>query len=110
MMFFVSVLAGVIFWNAVGGRFEGDRPERSLRIPLFGYYLHIHHWLYCLGAMGVLSLLHVHSSWAYGLLAGSVMQGFTYRDWYLLLYRQCDAETIYARWNALAPAAPKCEG
>jgi hypothetical protein len=109
LIFVVSLLGGVLFWNVIAGRFEGDRLERSLRIPLGCYYLHVHHWLYCLCAMGGLCLLGIHHPWTYGLLCGSVMQGFTYRDWYLLLYRKCDAEVIYARWNGLGAPEPKCE-
>ena len=107
--FLVALFFGVLFWSVIAGRFEGDRLERSLRIPLGCYYLHVHHWLYCLGAMGGLYLLDLDHPWAYGLLSGSVMQGLTYRDWYLLLYRKCDAEAIYARWNDLGAPVPTCD-
>jgi hypothetical protein len=92
-------IAGLAFWNAIAGRFEGDRLERSLRIPIGRYYLHLHHWLYCLGIMGVLYSCDLAGPATTGFLSGSVVQGLTYRDWYLLVYDRSKGEALYARWR-----------
>jgi hypothetical protein len=109
LVFLLSIVGGVLFWNRIAGRFEGDRLERSLRLPLGRYYLHVHHWLYCLVLMGGLYRFDVAGPGCYGFLCGSIAQGFTYRDWYLLVYRKNRAEAIYARWSDLAAPVPESE-
>ncbi|HEY3380587.1 MAG TPA: hypothetical protein VGK32_02405 [Vicinamibacterales bacterium] len=100
VLFVAGGAAGVVFWNAIAGRFEGDRLERSLRIPVGRYYLHVHHWLYCLGIMALLYSCGVAGPGLCGFLSGSVAQGLTYRDWYLLVYDRDKGETLYSRWRS----------
>ena len=109
MVFLVSALAGVLFWNFIAGRFEGDKPKRSWRMSLGAYYLHVHHWLYCLGLMAAFYCVGVRAMYAYGFLTGSVAQGLTYRDWYLLVYKKSREQAIYARWSRLEPSPKKYE-
>ena len=97
--FVAAGAAGIVFWNAIAGRFEGDRLERSPRIPFGRFCLHIHHWLYCLGLMAVLYSYDVAGPGVCGFLSGSVAQGLTYRDWYLLVYDKGKGEELYARWR-----------
>jgi hypothetical protein len=108
LLFLIAVAAGVLFWTAIAGKFEGDRPERSLRIPIGAYYLHVHHWLYCLGAMAALSYAGVSGPFTIGFLAGSTVQGLTYRDWYLLFYAKRRGPELYARWSPLKSSTPQC--
>ena len=99
MAFVASALVGILFWNGIAGRFEGDRLERSLRIPVGGYYIHVHHWLYCLGLMVCLYCCDVQAALAHGFLSGSIVHGLSYRDWYLVLYRRSEAHEVYAHWR-----------
>lgn len=110
MIYLAAMLAGVFFWNTMAGKYEGDRLERSWRIPLGRFYLHIHHWLYCLVLMVSLQALDLSCPGVDGFLAGSVLQGFTYRDWYLLYYEQDQAATIYAGWHLLDLPASGFDG
>ncbi|GAB4145497.1 MAG: hypothetical protein OHK0017_05150 [Patescibacteria group bacterium] len=52
-------LIGFIIANLIcllfSGITEGDRPERSLIVNLFGYSWHIHHWMY--GTVGLIICL-----------------------------------------------------
>jgi hypothetical protein len=108
--FSVAACAGVFFWNAIAGRFEGDRLERSLRIPVGRYFLHVHHWLYCLALFAALFFADSTEPYICGFLAGSILQGLTYRDWYLVLYQKQRAESLYARWRPLGPSLPEYDG
>jgi hypothetical protein len=99
VLFLLGGTAGVAFWNTIAGRFEGDRLERSLRIPVGRYYLHVHHWFYCLGLLGFFYSYDAAGPGAFGFLAGSILQGLTYRDWYLLVYEKAKGEEMYARWR-----------
>jgi hypothetical protein len=105
MVFLASLLAGILFWNSVSGRFEGDRLERSLRFSAGACYVHIHHWLYCLVLLALLHALQVGNGCLDGFLTGSVIQGLTYRDWHLLVYEKRKADIIYARWRSVRPPA-----
>jgi hypothetical protein len=99
LLFAAGGAAGIVFWNVIAGRFEGDRLERSLRIPVGRYYFHVHHWCYCLGLMALLYSYGVAGPAVCGFLSGSVVQGLTYRDWYLLVYDREKAAALYARWR-----------
>jgi hypothetical protein len=98
-IFLLAGAAGIGFWNYISGRFEGDRLERSLRIPVGRYCLHLHHWFYCLGIMAVFYSSDVTGSGVYGFLSGSIVQGLTCRDCHLLVYDRQRSEEIYARWR-----------
>jgi hypothetical protein len=36
-----------------------------------------------------------------------VLQGLTYRDWYLVVYDKRRTEAIYARWRRFTPSVPE---
>lgn len=108
--FSAAACIGILFWNAIAGKFEGDRLERSLRIPLGRYCLHLHHWVYCLGLIALLYCADSTGPYACGFLAGSVLQGLTYRDWYLVLYEKDRADALYAQWRPLTPSVPEYDG
>jgi hypothetical protein len=99
-IFLLAGTAGIVFWNFIGGQFEGDRLERSLRVSVGRYQLHVHHWFYCLGIMAALWSYDSAGPGVCGFLSGSVAQGLTYRDWYLFVYDKQKGEEIYARWRS----------
>ena len=99
-VFLAAVAAGILFWTSVSGRYEGDRLERSLRLPLGSRYLHVHYWLYCAVLLVLLHLAGFSNPSACGFLIGSVVQGLTYRDWSLLYYEKSQADLTYAKWRS----------
>ncbi len=99
VLFVLTGAAGIVFWNGFAGRYEGDRLEHSLRIPVGRFYVHVHHWLYCLGIMAAFFALGLAGPGTCGFLVGSVVQGLTYRDWYLVVYDRGRGEELYARWR-----------
>jgi hypothetical protein len=99
-VFLAAFAAGILFWTSVSGRYEGDRLERSLRLPIGSRYLHVHHWLYCSVLLVMLHLACLSTPFTCGFLVGSVMQGLTYRDWSLLWYEKSQANLIYAKWRS----------
>ena len=81
-------IIGFFFWKIFAGKHEGDKIERSLRFRVKGKWVHIHHWLWCLVILIVLSLLGIKILFLNGILIGSMAQGLTYRDWYRVVYRR----------------------
>lgn len=89
---YLSVIIGIgigyLFWSMVAGAYEGDKIERSFRIALGDYYLHVHHWLWSASVLIALFVIEVYNGVVYGALLGSVVQGLQYRDWYWVYYHK----------------------
>ena len=47
MTLIIGLLIGYFFWKLFAGKHEGDKIERSFRFLIRGYYIHIHHWIWC---------------------------------------------------------------
>ena len=89
-LFFVSLLLGFLASKYVAGNSVGERGKlRSIVIPFRRWGLHLHHWLYSLGLIGLSSTTGMHfltPAITYGLLAGLVFQGiYFYSDWHVIL-------------------------
>jgi hypothetical protein len=58
--------------------------------------------------MAALSYAGVSGPFTIGFLAGSTVQGLTYRDWYLLFYAKSRGPELYARFSPLKSSTPQC--
>ena len=98
-----KLLAGIIiayiFWQSFAGAKEGERIERSLRPIIFGYRIHIHHWIWCAVLLAGFLYSSDTSYFTIGLLVGSILQGLSYRDRFVIIYKPADFEKIYARFK-----------
>lgn len=83
-----GIILGFVFWNIFAGKHEGDRPERSVRFMMGKYIVHIHHWLWCVVLIGLLFFFDMKSLLGYGFLVGSILQGFTYKDFLWVVYEE----------------------
>jgi len=100
LILFCSVVVGFVFWTLFAGKCEGDKLEKhSFRILINNYYIHIHHWLLALICLVILFICNIHLDFVYGLLIGSIIQGLTYKDWYIIIYRKDKFEEIYSRFK-----------
>lgn len=83
-----GIIIGFLFWKLFAGKYEGDKSERSLSFLIKNYYVHIHHWFWSLILLAILFFLNIRNQFLYGFLIGSIIQGLTYKDWYLIIYRK----------------------
>jgi hypothetical protein len=95
----IGCVAGYLLANLMCGDYAGDRLENSLRFQVNDYYIHIHHWLYCLVAFLVLVYFDIYHSVIYGLLLGAIVQGLTYPDRFVFFYKKSNFHDIYRRWQ-----------
>lgn len=95
----IFAIIGFFVFKFFSGRYEGHRPERSLRFLIKGYYIHIHHWIYDLAILIVLISLKIHFLPLYGFFIGAIIQGITYKDWYIIIYHKDNYEKIYSKWR-----------
>jgi Ni/Fe-hydrogenase subunit HybB-like protein len=94
-----GILLGFMFWKLFAGKYEGDKIEKSFRFLVGNYYIHIHHWIWCLIILFVLIILNFYNSFLYGVLFGSIIQGLGYRDWYYVFYRKDRQKSIYSKFR-----------
>ena len=92
-LFFLSWLLGFLASKYVAGKSVGERGKvRSIVIPLRSWGIHLHHWLYALGLIGLSSTTGMHfltPTITFGLLGGLVFQGiYCYSDWHIILNRR----------------------
>ena len=72
--------------------------------PAFGMlkfkdWIHIHHWLWSSILIAVLFFLNIRDLLLYGFLIGSIIQGLTYKDWYIIIYRKDKFHEIYSKFR-----------
>ncbi len=99
LQFLLFFIVGFVFWSLVSGKYEGDKIHRSFRPKIGAYRLHIHHWITALVIVVILLVLHYYNAYIYGFLLGSVVQGLTYKDRFLVYYKDADFEKIYSGYR-----------
>lgn len=97
--FFVGGILGFLFWKFFAGKYEGDRPQRSFRFLVRNYWIHIHHWVWCAIFLIVLYISDIRNLFLYGVLVGSIIQGLTYRDWFLVIYHKDNYQKLYSEFR-----------
>jgi hypothetical protein len=95
----ISGLIGYLFWKIVAGKYPGDKPKKSLLISLSKYQLHIHHWIWCMVLLIVMLILKFYNPLLLGFLAGSIIQGLSYADRFVILYKKEDYQKIYSKFK-----------
>jgi cytochrome bd-type quinol oxidase subunit 2 len=100
IQFLLSSAAGFLFWKVFSGKHEGDRIERSIRPKIGQYRLHIHHWLWCATLLAIFLVCKFYHPIVLGILVGSIIQGLSYRDRFIIIYRDKDFERIYSKYRA----------
>ena len=89
-LFVLSLLLGFLTSKYIAGKSSGEQGKfRSIVIPFRRWGIHLHHWLYSLGLMGLTSAIGLYflsPTITYGLLGGSVFQGiYCYDDWHVVV-------------------------
>lgn len=97
LQFLIAAIFGILFWQIFSGRYEGDKIERSLRFRIGEYTIHFHHWLWSSVIFAVFLLNKIYNPIVLGLLSGSIVQGLSYKDRFLIIYKSTDFERLYAR-------------
>lgn len=95
----LGILAGFIFWKIVSGKQEGDKIEKSFRFIVRGYYIHIHHWIWCSLLLVILILLKYNNPFVLGFLIGSIAQGLMYKDRFLVFYKKERFNELYSKFK-----------
>jgi hypothetical protein len=92
-----SAILGFFLSNYFAEKHGGEKLEWSFRIKLGGYRMHLRHWAWSLILLGGCLGFHFYEPTTLGILAGSMIQGFTYKDWYLIFYKANNFQKIYSK-------------
>lgn len=90
LSFVLSGLSAFFVTKFLSGKITGKRGiVPSIKLPLGGYKVHLHHWLICAGVTAYALLkgsFLFPAEWFYGLLSGMAFQGiYFYKDWHSIL-------------------------
>ena len=99
MYFIVGIVFGFLFWKLFAGKKEGDKIERSFLFLIKGYYVHIHHWIWCLALLIIFFAIGLYNQFIIGFLTGSVIQGILYRDRFVIFYKKDKFKQIYSKFK-----------
>jgi len=95
--FLISLLAGYLIARLISGRQAGDKLNRSLLFKIGNWYFHLHHWFIGLTLIFILYYLQSTNWLIYGLIAGLIIQGLTYRDRFIFFYRANNLPPYYKK-------------
>ena len=80
-------IVGYALVSYTSGKSEGVQGRiRSLIIPVGQKRIHIHHWMWSLAIVAVLISVQFWHPIVYGFLLGIMLQGFSYKDFYKIIY------------------------
>lgn len=92
MDIYIIVLGGVLGFLAArffaGKKAKEQGRVKSMKFHIGKYILHLHHWLIALAVLTALAALEIYDGLIYGLLAGVIIQGLTYKDFYQIFYQK----------------------
>ncbi|MFA6427036.1 MAG: hypothetical protein WCW16_01120 [Candidatus Magasanikbacteria bacterium] len=89
IIFVISTGLGFLITKLLSAKKEGQPGRiKSVRIRIGPHILHIHHWLYGGLLLLLLWFIGFYNNIVYGFLAGVVVQGLTYKDFYLIYYNE----------------------
>jgi len=89
ILLITGTLLGYLISRLLSGTEEGKQKKfKSLKFAVKNYIIHLHHWFTAAIAISLLLFLNWHNGLIVGLLAGMVIQGITYKDFYRLIYKK----------------------
>ena len=104
-LFFLGWLIGLLASKYLAGDSTGKRGKfGSIVIPLRWRAIHLHHWLYSMGLLGLSLATGIHflsPNITWGVLGGIAFQGvYYYRDWHVILVKEKRTKTKDRRTKA----------
>lgn len=99
LIFISGVITAFVFWSVFAGKYEGDKLKRSIRLKIGMYRIHIHHWIWCLAILVIYVFFGFYHPFILGVLIGSIAQGLTYKDRFVIFYKDTDFERIYSKYK-----------
>lgn len=98
MIFVLGIIIGFGIFKLFSGKREGNKIKRSFRFLVNGYYIHIHHWIWCTILLILLLIINFQNQFIYGFLLGSIIQGLLYKDRFVVIYKKGDLNKIYSKF------------
>lgn len=94
--FVACAILGFFLSDYFSGRHTGDNIDRSFRFKAGKYIVHLHHWMWSAAVAAVCLAFEIYNPILLGFLLGSIIQGLTYKDWFLIIYKAENFQKIYS--------------
>lgn len=83
-----AIVLGFFIAKFCAGKKSGEQGRfKSLIFKVGQYKIHIHHWFFSIIILFALIAADFYHPLIYGILIGIVLQGFTYKNFYKIIYR-----------------------
>jgi hypothetical protein len=84
-----AIALGYFVAKFFAGKKTGQQGRiRSVILNIGRYKMHLHHWLFSAIILIVLASFRIYHDVVYGLLIGMMIQGWTYGDFYKIVYKK----------------------
>lgn len=85
----IFIFAGYLVANFLAGKKEGEEGIiKSIRFRAGEFIIHLHHWLLGIFFLIIFTYFGWYNSVVYGFVIGIILQGFTYKDFYKVIYKK----------------------
>lgn len=89
ILLITGAILGYLISRLLSGAEEGQQKRfKSMKFAVKNYIIHLHHWFLMSVVLIMLWFFNVYSGLILGFVAGTIIQGLTYRDFYRLVYRK----------------------
>lgn len=97
-IFFGILGFGVVYF--LSAKHEGGKGILpSMKFQIRGYTFHFHHWFVFFIMLVVLLVMNIYTIFLLAFIIGIIVQGLTYKDRFLFVYRSRDKESIYEKYK-----------
>lgn len=100
ILFFLGLTISYLVCLIFAGRHEGDKINKSLRFKIGEFYIHIHHWIIGLVLFFICSYIGFTNYFILGIIIGLILQGISYKDRTLVVYKATDFSKIYEKFRS----------
>ncbi len=99
ILIIIGSILGFMISSHVSGHYEGHKKENGLFFKVGEYSIHIHHYIWTGLILIFMFYFKMEAPTIIGILIGSTIQGLTYRDKFIIIYKTKDFAKIYKRFQ-----------
>ena len=99
ILFIISFIIAFSLSSHISGEYEGHKKENGLFFHVGEYNVHIHHFIWTGALLFLVIYFKINNLIIIGILVGFTLQGLTYRDRFIIVYKTKDFEKIYKKFE-----------
>ena len=93
LILFLGVILGYLITSFISPKKDGRKGKfKSWKFTIGNYVIHLHHWFIASIILMVFLFFNLDNNLILGFIAGVVVQDFTYKGFYKLVYKRKDED------------------